>query len=284
MFSRTKKEITIHPKYEKNIWAVEVDRAQIAQVLMNLYINAWQAMPGGGELFLETKNVELDQDFVKPYDVEPGKYVKISVADTGVGMDKKTRERIFDPFFTTKKMGRGSGLGLASVYGIIKNHGGVINVHSKKSEGTVFTIYLPASEKMIIEEKELTETIKTGTETILLVDDEEMIVDAGKEMLEEIGYRVMTATDGKEAIDAFRKKRGEIDLIILDMVMPGMGGGETYDKLREIDPKIRVLLASGYSMDGQATEILERGCNGFIQKPFNIEEISHKIREVFGEG
>ena len=283
LLGQTRKEMAIHPKYQEGIWAVEVDQGQIDQVLMNLYINAWQAMPGGGRLFIETENVELKPRFVKPYGLEPGRYVKVSVTDTGVGMDRKTRERIFDPFFTTKEMGRGTGLGLASSWSIIKNHSGIIDVSSRLGEGSTFTIYLPASEKEIPVEKELSEEVLEGTETILLVDDEEMIIDAGKEMLEEIGYRVLTATSGQQAIDAFRERKSEIHMIILDMIMPELGGGETYDKLREVDPEIRVLLSSGYSIDGEATEILERGCNGFIQKPFDMKEISRKIREILEE-
>ena len=280
MFGRTKKEIQIHLKYQEGLWTVEVDRGQIEQTLMNLYINAWQAMPGGGNLFIETENVELDRKSVMAYGVDPGKYVKISITDTGVGMDKKTLERIFDPFFTTKEMGKRSGLGLASAYGIIKNHGGIIDVRSKKGEETTFMIYLPASEKEVPREEELPEEVLEGEETILLVDDEEMIIDAGKEMLEEMGYTVLAAENGMEAIDTYREKDDEIDMVILDMIMPEMGGGETYDRLREADAEIKVLLSSGYSIDGEATEILERGCNGFIQKPFDMKEISRKIREV----
>ncbi len=281
MFGRTRKEIGIHPKYQKDIWAVEVDRTQIGQVLMNLYINAWQAMPGGGKLFIETENIDLGPHDVKPYGVVPGKYVKISVTDTGVGMDEKTQERIFDPFFTTKEMGRGTGLGLASAYGIIKNHGGIINVQSTKGEGTTFTLYLPASEKEVIQEKKLSEEVLGGRETILFVDDEEKIIDSGKEMLQEMGYTVVTAKSGRQAIDIYREKAGEIALVILDVIMPEMGGGETYDRLKKLNPEIKVLLSSGYSKDGEATEMLKRGCNGYIQKPFNIKEISYKIREIF---
>ena len=280
MFGRTKKEITIRGKYEKDLWSVEVDRGQIEQVLLNLYVNAWQAMPGGGNLYLETENVTLDENYVKPFSIEPGRYVKISVTDTGVGMDKATQERIFDPFFTTKEMGRGTGLGLASVYGIIKNHGGFINVYSEKGHGTTFNIYLPASEKEVIEEKKSTGDILRGSETVLFVDDEDMIIEVAEELLEQLGYKVLTARSGKEAIEIYEENKERIYIVILDMVMPDMSGGETYDRLKEINPDIKVLLASGYSLNGAATEILDRGCNGFIQKPVKMGALSQKLREI----
>ena len=181
MFGRTKKQISIRGKYEKDLWSVEVDQGQIAQVLLNLYVNAWQAMPAGGDLYLGTENVTFDEIDVEPFSIEPGEYVKISVTDTGVGMDKATREKIFEPFFTTKEMGRGTGLGLASVYGIIKNHGGFINVYSEKGHGSTFNIYLPASEKEINEEKKPAVDTLRGTETILFVDDEDMIIEVAEE-------------------------------------------------------------------------------------------------------
>ena len=288
MFGRTKKEITIHRKDQKGIWTVEVDRGQIEQVMLNLYVNAWQSMPGGGELYLETENVVLDDDMVRLYNVAPGKYVKVSVIDTGVGMDKPTQERIFDPFFTTKEMGRGTGLGLASAYGIIKNHDGIIKVASGKGEGAVFSIFLPASEVEVIKDKDSASEILKGNETILLVDnetillvdDEDIIIDVGKELLRQMGYTVFVAKSGEASIELYEAKREEIDMVILDMIMPEMGGGEIYEKLRKIDPDVKVLLSSGYSLDGLATEILERGCNGFIQKPFNMRELSQKIREI----
>jgi two-component system cell cycle sensor histidine kinase/response regulator CckA len=281
MFSRTKKEITIHRKYQREIWPVEVDRRQIEQVILNLYVNAWQAMPGGGDVYIETKNVRLDEDDSKPFMVKPGNYVKISVTDTGVGMDQPTQRRIFEPFFTTKEMGRGTGLGLASAYGIIKNHGGIINVNSEEGQGTIFAIYLPASEKEVTkEEKKPVEEILKGTGTVLLVDDEDMILDVGQKMLEAMGYKVLLARGGREAVEVYGKHKEEIDLVVLDMIMPDVGGGEAYDVMKENDPNVKVLLSSGYSMDGQATEILERGCNGFIQKPFNMNELSGKIREI----
>ena len=280
MFGRTKKEIKIHAKYQKDIWAAEVDRGQIEQVLLNLYVNAWQAMPGGGELYLQTENVTFDESYTNPYEVKPGRYVKISVVDTGVGMDEATKERIFEPFFTTKEMGRGMGLGLASAYGIIKNHEGILNVYSERGEGTTFNIYLPACEKKIIDEKKPLEGIIRGTEAVLLVDDEDIIVDIGKKNLEKLGYKVITARNGKEAVELYKKNQGNIDIVVLDMIMPEMGGGETYDKLMEINPDVKVILSSGYSIEGQASEILKRGCDGFIQKPFRMKQLSRKINEV----
>ncbi len=283
MFGRTKKEITIHGKYEENLWSVEVDRGQIEQVILNLYVNAWQAMPGGGDLYLETENVTLDETDVKPFAIEPGEYVKISVTDTGVGMDKETRKKIFEPFFTTKEMGRGTGLGLASAYGIIKNHGGFINVYSEKGHGATFNVYLAASENGIIEEKKPAGDTLRGTETVLFVDDEDMIIEVAEELFKPLGYKVLTARSGKEAIETYDKDRERIDMVLLDMIMPDMGGSETYDKLKEINPDVKVLLASGYSMNGIATEIMDRGCSGFIQKPFKMKELSQKLRDILDE-
>ena len=210
--------------------------------------------------------------------------MKISIMDTGVGMDETTQQRIFDPYFTTRQMGRGTGLGLASAYGIIRNHGGFINVYSEEGVGTTFNIYLPVSEERVMEEKELAEDILKGSETVLLVDDGDMIIDVSREILNALGYKVLSARSGKEAVEIYESNKDSVDLIILDMVMPGMGGGETYDKLKEINPDIKVLLSSGYSIDGQITGVLERGCKAFIQKPFSIKDFSRKIREVLEEG
>lgn len=280
LFGRTKKEITIHKKIPPEIWNIEADQSQIEQVLLNMYVNAWQSMPGGGNLYLEAENVVLDDGFVKPYELEHGKYVKIAVTDSGVGMDKATQARIFDPFFTTKEMGRGTGLGLASAYGIIKNHGGIIDVDSEKGKGATFNIFLPASEQKVIPATEPTKEISKGYETILLVDDEDIVIDVGKKMLQKIGYQVLVARGGKTAVELYEDNKDEIDMVILDMIMPEVSGGETYDRLKKINPDIKVLLASGYSINGQATEILNRGCDGFIQKPFSVKDLSQKIREI----
>jgi PAS domain S-box-containing protein len=283
MFGRTKKEIKIISDLQSDIWTVEVDRGQIEQALLNLYVNAWQAMPQGGDLYLKTENIVLDADFIdsKPYKVEPGDYIKITITDTGSGIDAETQERIFEPFFTTKEMGRGTGLGLASVYGIIKSHGGYINVYSEAEMGTTFSIYLPASGKEVrLERKEPVATVSKGSGTILLIDDEEMIIKVAEELLQELGYKVLVARNGQGAIKLYEQGPDKIDLVIMDLIMPGMGGGETFDRLKEIDPDAKVLLSSGYSINGQASEILERGCDGFIQKPFNINQLSEKIQGI----
>jgi len=284
MFGQTKKEIRIIEEYQENLWAVEADREQIRQVLLNLYVNAWQAMPGGGDITVRTGNVALDEESVKPFDFEitPGRYVTISVADSGIGMDEATREKIFDPFFSTKDKGKGTGLGLASVYGIVKNHGGFIHVESRKGKGSTFNIYLPASEKEAVKDvgKPGRPLLHYGDGTILLVDDENMVIEVGRTMLEKLGYRVLVAQSGSQALEVYRAHEGDVDLVILDMIMPGMGGGETYDRLRELNGDVRVLLSSGYSVDGQAQAILDRGCVGFIQKPFTMEFLSHRVSEA----
>ncbi|MBW1841181.1 MAG: PAS domain S-box protein [Deltaproteobacteria bacterium] len=280
MFGRTKKEIMIRGKYEANLWAAEVDAGQMEQVLLNIYVNAWQSMPGGGDLYVQTENVTIDESHSKAHQVEPGKYIRISVTDTGVGMDADIQQRIFDPFFTTRAMGRGTGLGLASTYGIIKNHGGFLEVYSEKGKGATFEIYLPATEKSVVADGQIREELLRGEETILLVDDEDLIVEVGKKLLAELGYTPLTAGNGAAAIKIYKKNRDRIALVILDMIMPEMDGGETYDRLKQINPHIKVLLSSGYSINGKAGEILERGCDGFIQKPFKISDMSKKMRAI----
>jgi two-component system cell cycle sensor histidine kinase/response regulator CckA len=283
-FRRTRKEIAIHRELAEDLFAIEADQAQIEQVLFNLFVNAADAMSGGGNLVLNTMNTTHNNMKGKLYDPKPGNYVLLTVTDTGTGMDKKTMERIFDPFFTTKEMGRGTGLGLASAYGIIKGHGGYIDVESKKGHGTTFSIFLPASEKMGRKSVKAADQFIKGTGTVLLVDDEKVILDVGRELLEAMGYRVLIANDGKGAVEVYKKNRDDIDIVLLDMVMPNMGGGEAYDRMKEINPDIKVLLSSGYGIDGEATEILERGCDSFIQKPFSVMDLSQKLRQILDRG
>ncbi len=280
MFGRTRQELRIALKCVEKVWAVEVDRGQIEQVLLNLLINAWQAMPDGGSLYLETANEILDDRQVLPHGAEPGNYVKITITDTGTGMDPATMERIFDPFFTTKTVGRGTGLGLASAYGIVRNHGGFMDVSSRKEQGTIFSIHLKATDAPLGDATVIRASAQEGNETILLVDDDPLILDVGQAMLAALGYAVLVAKDGKEAVEIYRSDGDRIRLVILDMIMPDMGGGQTYDQLKEVDPGVNVLLSSGYSIDGQATAILNRGCNGFIQKPFDLQSLSEKVRTI----
>ncbi|MGA2107668.1 MAG: response regulator [Syntrophorhabdales bacterium] len=284
MFGRTRREISIHRNYQKDAYTVDVDRGQIEQVLLNLYVNAWQAMPDGGDLYVETQNVTLDALYTKRHLVSPGNYVKISVTDTGTGMDQTTQSRIFEPFFTTKEMGHGTGLGLATAYGIVKNHGGIINVYSVLEKGTTFNIYFPASQKQIVPEEMASSEIVRSTGTIFLVDDEEMILTVGKDMLNALGYEVCTASGGEQALTLYAERRDRIDLVILDMIMPSVSGGDTYDRLKAMNPNVKVILSSGYSLNAQAAKIIARGCNGFIQKPFNIKDLSQKIRQVLDQG
>ncbi|NDY74273.1 oxidoreductase [Desulfobacter hydrogenophilus] len=281
MFGRTRKEIQIEENIEHGLWAVVADKNQIEQVLLNIYINAWQAMPDGGSVVIDAKNMVLDALFSKTFDIQPGRYVCVSISDTGIGIDPAIQTRIFEPFFTTKGMGRGTGLGLASAYGIIKNHDGAIDFVSQPGKGTTFYIYLPASDGDIETEPALCEMSSKGSETLLLIDDEEVILQVGQPMLESLGYKVMSATDGKTAVDIFRRFSGEIDLVILDVIMPGMSGSAIFDALKNINPQVQVLLASGYSLSGQAEDILSRGCVGFIQKPFSLEQISVRLRGIF---
>jgi two-component system cell cycle sensor histidine kinase/response regulator CckA len=280
IFGRTKKEIRLHKKYQKEIWAVDIDQGQIEQVLLNLYVNAWQAMPGGGDLLIQTENVILDEDYVNLYKVMPGKYVKISITDTGIGMDAETQQRIFDPFFTTKEKDRGTGLGLASAYGIINNHEGIITVHSEPGKGTTVVIYLPATEKKIDHQPIKYKQLRRGSEVILLVDDEELILEIGKEMLKKLGYTVVVAQSGRKALDIYERDHHAIAMVILDMIMPDMSGSETFDRLKKINPSIKTLLSSGYSINGNAQAILNSGCHGFIQKPYNLTNLSQNIRTI----
>jgi CheY-like chemotaxis protein len=280
LFARTKKEITISRIFGENIPCVDVDRSQIDQVLLNLLVNSWQAMPKGGKIILKTENVFLRDDFAGNYGIKEGRYVKISIADTGTGIDVAIKDRIFEPFFTTKEMGRGTGLGLAMVYGIVRGHSGIITVESTVNKGTQFDIYLPASNKTLADRKKNDEEIISGSETILVVDDEDFVADVSKEIMELMGYKVLVARSGHDAIKIYLENKDKIDLIIQDMVMPGMSGDEIYYALKIINPEVKVILSSGYMINRQIESVMEQGCRAFIQKPFRMEELSKKIREV----
>ncbi len=280
MFTRTRKEIVTHNQLQDNLWTVRADPGQIEQVLINFYLNAWHAMPQGGDLCIQTENVYLSDHYCKPFEVPGGNYVKVSVTDTGVGIDKEIIERIFEPFFTTKDIGKGTGLGLASAYGIIKNHNGIIRVYSEKDHGATFNIYLPSSDLEEPVDTAVNSQLLKGNETILLVDDEKAAILVEKLMLEELGYTVLPVRSGRRAIELYKENKAGFDLVALDMIMPEMNGKDTYDELKKINPKVKVLLVSGYSLNKQIEELMGLGCKGYIQKPFDIVGLSQKVREA----
>jgi two-component system cell cycle sensor histidine kinase/response regulator CckA len=281
------KKIQIAKSLASDLWTVEADPSQIEQVLMNLGINARDAMPTGGKLTVTTENVHLNNGFNIGYiEATPGNYVKISISDTGEGIPEGIQSKIFDPFFSTKGKGKGTGLGLAVVYGIVKNHGGYINVKSDPAKGTTsFEILLPMSYKTEETADIVTESkIPGGHETILLVDDEEVLRNLGQEILTDKGYTVFLASNGLEAIKRYKKQGGNIDLVILDMIMPKMDGMETYKRLKGMNSSLKILISSGYSQDTQNHKDFRDGIEGFVQKPYEIDKLTKKVREVLDKG
>ncbi|MFH1231150.1 MAG: PAS domain S-box protein [Planctomycetota bacterium] len=280
------KMISIETYLEPNLGVVMADASQIHQAILNICINANDAMSHHGKLTIETRNVVIDEHYVSTYlEAHPGKFVMILISDTGIGMDKETCAHLFEPFFTTKERGKGVGLGLPVTYGIVKAHNGFINVYSEKGKGTCFKIYLPISEekmeeKPIVKDKEIFEK---GTGTILLIDDEVQILDLGKRILEKYGYKVILANNGKEALEIYQQRKNEIILVILDFVMPGWSGKETFEELRKINSDVKVLIATGYSLNSHGEELMSEGVKGFIQKPFSIKELLEEIKKILGK-
>jgi two-component system cell cycle sensor histidine kinase/response regulator CckA len=280
LFCRTRTGVVISWNLAPALPPVEVDPGQIEQVMLNLLVNAWQAMSRQGELTLTSEAVTLSQAFCQTYKRPPGPYVHLSLTDTGKGMDEATLARIFEPFFTTKDVGQGTGLGLATAYAIIKHHRGIIRVDSQPGRGTTFHIFLPVSAKAVVPEPCREDEVLKGAGTILLVDDEDGVRTVAARMLEQLGYRVLVAPSGSRALEMYPGEPDRIDLVILDMLMPGMGGRETFQKLKEADPRVRVLLSSGYSLDGEAQQVITAGARGFIQKPYRLVNLSHKVAEI----
>ncbi|RPJ73581.1 MAG: response regulator, partial [Desulfobacteraceae bacterium] len=279
-FGRMRKEIRIERALAPNLKGIIADRGQIEQVLLNLLVNAADAMPDGGSLLLQTDNVTHREIPLKGYSINPGEYVRLRVTDTGVGIDPRIIDRIFDPFFTTKKMGRGTGLGLASAYGIVKSHNGYIDVESSQGKGTTFSVFFPATERRPATTATPPCLPQEGSGTVLIVDDEEAVLEVTTELVRRLGYTVLCARSGREALEIFAREKDRINVAIVDMVMPEMGGGEVFDRLKRMNPRVKVLLASGYSMQGQARKILDRGCDGFLQKPFNLDDLSVRLRSI----
>jgi two-component system cell cycle sensor histidine kinase/response regulator CckA len=263
---------------------IETNATQVQQAILNLCLNARDAMPGGGKMTISTGVVDLNGEGAHPYrnlGAEPGQYVRISVRDTGVGIPKENLDRIFDPFFTTKEVGRGSGLGLSMVYGIVKNSNGYIQVESREGQGSSFDLLFP-----VVSGEEKHEPMDQlplglgGKETILLVDDEEMVTDLGAEILQRHGYQVLAAPDGEKALEIWREKRREIDLVVLDLVMPNLGGPATFARLREMDPAVKVLICSGYRSKEDELKVLKMADVPVILKPFRPEDLAARVREV----
>ena len=279
MFWRTRAEIRVHVDHEPALAPIAADRGQIEQVLLNLYVNAWQAMPEGGEIFLATRSVTLAEERADALSLPAGRYALLTVRDTGIGMDAATCQRIFEPFFTTKERGRGTGLGLASVYGIMRNHGGSVSVTSAEGLGTTFSLYLPAERQPAPAAEAVLDAPRADVATILLVDDEPMIRDVARQMLAALGYRALVASSGREAC-ALLGRAERVDLVILDLVMPGMDGGETFDRIRAIDPGVPIVLSSGYGDDELAATLATRGALGFLQKPYALEELGRRLHAI----
>ncbi len=280
MFGRARKDLRIIEKLEEDIQTVMADQRQMEQVLLNLCINAWQAMPDGGTIEVQTRNVVLEKNFAQSFKVSPGQYVRLSVTDTGIGMNEEVQKRIFEPFFTTKEVGRGTGLGLASTYGIVKNHDGAIDFVSQPGQGTTFHIYLPASKAAPEGSRIGPGAPLAGSGTILLVEDEKMILNVNHSMLEKLGYAVIPADGGVAAMALFDSNVEQIDLVLLDMIMPDLSGAHVFDHMRSIRPGLKILLCSGYSLTTEAEKLLSQGDAAFIQKPFSMDELGRKISEM----
>ena len=275
----------IEIKIEKTpgLKTVQADSGQIQQVLVNLMINAADALKDGGMLKIKSENYFIDEKYcLTNSEAFPGEYVVLTVADNGTGIDADTLPRIFDPFFTTKEVGKGTGLGLAMVYGIIKGHKGWIEVESEVGKGTAFRFFLPvseAAEKARIEQSDK-KILIGGDETVLLVDDEEMVRSLGNRILHSVGYKTLLANDGMEAVEIYQQKVSEIDLVILDLSMPRKSGRETMAELQQMNPKVKIIISSGFDKSGDVQQLLEAGAYEFIQKPFQLQNLLKVIRKV----
>jgi len=254
------------------------DDSLLQNALVNMGINASHAMPEGGSLIFTLENLELDEEYchLSPFEIKPGTYLEISVRDTGIGMPPEILSRVFEPFFTTKDQGKGTGLGLAMVYGMVQEHGGAITVYSELGNGTVFHIYLPVVSD-ISRPADLHEETIYGEGTILLIDDEELIRITASAILSSLGYQVILAENGEEGVLIFKENMGKIDLIILDMIMPVMGGRETFCHIREISESVPVIIASGFAKEEDMKALKKQGVGGFLQKPFRRAELAEMV-------
>jgi len=277
------KMIEIELRLADGLRVVNADPVQMQQMLMNLAINAKDAMPEGGRLVIETRNVSLDEEYCKSHvGATLGEYVVLSMSDTGHGMDRKTLTRIFESFFTTKEPGKGTGLGLAVVYGVVKGHDGHIMCYSEPGEGTIFKIYLPVIERgaEAAEPSEAEGAVRGGNGVILLVDDEQSVLKLGERIFRSSGYTVLTALDGERALEIYRNQKELIHVVILDLIMPGMGGKRCLGELTKVNPEVKVIIASGFSTDGGERGLMAAGARGYVRKPYEIKQMLRVIRDV----
>ncbi len=283
------KMISIETHLHDDLKPVYMDPVRVKQIIMNLMVNAQDAMPDSGKLIIETENTVLDEEYCALHlGSTPGRYVMLSISDTGCGMDRETLKHIFEPFYTTKSINKGTGLGLAIVYGIVKDVKGYITCYSEPGQGTIFRLYFPALEGVIENVEQTSEHKKhkelrklySDNETILLVDDNESVLDVACDILGQYDYTILTAESGEEAVEIYERKGDQIDLVILDIGMPGMGGHRCFKELLKINPEVKVLIATGYSANGKVKETLEAGAAGFIGKPYRLIDMVKKIREV----
>ncbi|MFZ0614731.1 MAG: PAS domain S-box protein [Desulfobacterales bacterium] len=285
VFEKTRKDdIRIKEKYEKALWVVEAEPLQIKQVIMNLVVNAFQAMPGGGDLSIVTQNVVLDENSYRHHDAKPGPYVKLTIGDTGIGMDEATMQRVFEPFFTTKKLGpqKGTGLGLASAYGIIKNHDGFITVHSKVGKGSSFSMFLPRSAENASAEKIDSFLASTEKETVLIVDKDDDVRGVLEQMLKKLGFRVLQAKDGWQALESVRQAGDRLDAVILDGDLPETDGHELLRELKKINPVLKTVISSRRDRGEMRDTIEKLDAGGFLKKPFNLMQLTTQLGEISG--
>ena len=275
-------DIEVNFRPAASLPAVLADLTQIEQIILNLAVNARDAMPNGGRLLIETQAVELDEFYQGRHAwAKPGHYIQLTISDTGCGMDAETQQRVFEPFFTTKEVGKGTGLGLAVVYGIVKQHDGLIDFYSEVGQGTTFKIYLPVSEQPAqITVKPVEPQARSGTETILLAEDEDILREFAETILSRLGYTVLPARDGQEALDLFTAQSDQIDLVILDVVMPRLGGLEAYERIRELNSAIPVILMTGYSAEMAQDKLKNKIALQVIQKPYRLNVLESKVREA----
>jgi PAS domain S-box-containing protein len=282
MFARNRSQIAFKRYLKNDIWMTDVDRVQMSQAILTLFMRAADDMPDGGDICIETDNVILDEEYVSPYGLDPGRYVRVSISDSGRGMDEVAQRRLFEPYFSATGTDAPTDLGLSAVYGILKSHAGLINVYSEPGHGTAFNLYLPVSKKESAPLADVTEHQRGNPITLLLIDDDETLLDVGSRILRRMGYRALTAMTGRAAMELYRAHHSTVRAILLDMIMPDDAAEEMLTAFKKCDPTVNVFLCSGFSRSRQVDRLLEKGFDGFIKKPFNRQELARQLNDALG--